>query len=92
MTNKKMTPEAAIIELNRCKIEGYMPTDWDRRCKAVETAKAALRKQIPRKPDLKPKPLRNEVFWWQCPNCRAHTHANTQHRYCHCCGQELDWT
>ena len=47
MTNKTdLTPEEAIIELNRCKINGYAPTDWDRRCKAVEMAKTALRKLI----------------------------------------------
>ena len=47
MTNKTdLTPEEAIIELNRCKINGYAPTDWDRRCKAVELAKVALRKLI----------------------------------------------
>lgn len=32
----------AIIELNRCKVSGYMPTDWHRRCLAIELAKAAL--------------------------------------------------
>lgn len=46
MTSEKMTPEAAIIELNRCKIEGYAPVDVDRRNMAIEMAKAALRNQI----------------------------------------------
>ena len=47
MTNKNdLTVEEAIIELNRCKINGYAPTDWDRRCKAIEMAKMALEKLI----------------------------------------------
>ena len=47
MTNKNdLTPEAAIIELNRCKIDGYAPVDRERRNKAIEMAKAALRKEI----------------------------------------------
>lgn len=92
MTNKNdLTVEEAIIELNRCKINGYAPTDWDRRCKAVELAKMALEKQIAQKPDLKPRPLKNEVFWWQCPKCNAHNHTNTMHRFCHHCGQAIDW-
>lgn len=43
----EMTPQETIIELNRCKANGYMPTDWDRRCRAIEAAKAALEKQLP---------------------------------------------
>lgn len=40
-----MTIKEAIIELNRCKVSGYMPTDWHRRCLAIELAKAALERQ-----------------------------------------------
>ena len=44
-----ITPEATIIELNRCKVNGFMPVDVDRRGRAIERAKAALRKQVPMK-------------------------------------------
>ena len=43
----EITPEATIIELNRCKVNGFMPVDVDRRGRAIERAKAALRKQVP---------------------------------------------
>jgi hypothetical protein len=42
MPNNNMAIKEAIIELNRCKVSGYMPTDWHRRCLAIELAKAAL--------------------------------------------------
>lgn len=81
----ELTPREAIIEINRCKIDGYAPTDWDRRCRAVEAAKNALRKQIPRKPDLNihDSPL--------CPNCRAFA-KKVMDDYCPECGQAIDWS
>ena len=88
----EMTIEAAMIELNRLKTTERMDIDRDRLTAAIDVLKDAAQFRIKRKPDLKPKPLRNEVFWWQCPNCKAHTHANTMHRYCHYCGQALDWS
>ena len=91
MCNKGLTYEAAIIELNRLKSQERMDIDRERLNAAVDKLITAARYREPRKPDLKPKPLKNEVFWWQCPNCKAHTHANTMHHYCHYCGQALDW-
>lgn len=35
-----LTPQEAITELSHCKINGYTPNDWDRRCKAVDAAKS----------------------------------------------------
>ena len=91
MNHKELTPEAVMIELNRLKTDTYPTTDFDRRDAALDRAKQAVRKRIPRKPDLKPKPLKNETFWWQCPSCKAHMHTNTMHNFCHHCGQALDW-
>ena len=88
----KPTIESAIIEANRAKNPGRPTTDYDHRARCMDVLIDAAQFRIKRKPDLKPKPLRNEVFWWQCPNCKAHTHANTMHRYCHYCGQALDWS
>lgn len=90
--NNNPTIEAAIIEANRAKNPIRHVIDYDHRARCMDVLIDAARYREPRKPDLKPKPLRNEVFWWQCPNCKAHTHANTMHRYCHYCGQALDWS
>lgn len=88
----KMTSERALIVLNQCNTDGRIKVDLAELKEAVKVAVKAIRRGIPRKPDLKPEPLRNEVFWWQCPNCKANTHANTMHRYCYHCGQALDWS
>lgn len=88
----EMTMEAAIIAANRLLTEERMDIDREEMKAAIRKLIDAAQFRIKRKPDLKPKPLRNEVFWWQCPNCKAHTHANTMHRYCHYCGQALDWS
>ena len=89
MTNKNdLTVEEAIIELNRCKINGYAPTDWDRRCKAVELAKMALRKLIKQKIEL-------EMIGFiivpagVCPKC--HVRVRSDANFCDNCGQALDW-
>lgn len=84
MTNKKMTPEAAIIELNRCKIEGYAPVDVDRRNMAIEMAKAALRKEIKEKPH----PEEQYFDIGKCPSCGAVFVDETN--YCGNYGQALD--
>ena len=89
MTNKNdLTVEEAIIELNRCKINGYAPTDWDRRCKAVEVAKTALKKQIKQKPKDKMYDL--DCCIGVCSKCG--TGVINSENYCYQCGQALDWS
>lgn len=88
MTSEKMTPEAAIIELNRCKIEGYAPVDVDRRNKAIEMAKAALRKKIPQKPDNTFEMVES-ITAGTCPSCVGLT--SKYECFCRHCGQALDW-
>jgi hypothetical protein len=56
-----------------------------------QMAISALEKQEGKKPKLHPKPLKNEVFWWNCPHCGAHNHTNTMHNFCHHCGGRIDW-
>ena len=85
---KSITPEAAIIELNRCKVNGYMPIDWDRRGRAIERANAALRKQIPQK-------LIVTTSTKRCPSCNKQLTnkgcIHSKYNYCKWCGQALDW-
>ena len=86
MNNKKITDEAVMIELNRLKTDTYPTTDFDRRDAALERAKQAVRKQIPRKPEPEPK-------WYgvgRCPTCRA-VFCDASTNYCGNCGQALDW-
>lgn len=59
---------------------------------AIDMAISALEKQDGKKPKLHPKPLKNEVFWWNCPHCGAHNHTNTMHNFCHHCGGRIDWS
>ena len=86
MPNNNMTIKEAIIELNRCKVSGYMPTDWDRRCRAIEAAKAALEKQMPKKPEAESR----YYGVGRCPNCRA-VFRDASTNFCGNCGQALDW-
>ena len=85
----EITPEAAIIELNRCKVNGYMPIDWDRRGRAIERANAALRKQIPQK-------LIVTTSTKRCPSCNKQLTnkgcIHSKYNYCKWCGQVLDWS
>lgn len=59
---------------------------------ACDMAISALEKQEGKKPKLHPKPLKNEVFWWNCSHCGAHNHTNTRHNFCHHCGGRIDWS
>ena len=81
-----MTPTAAIIELNRCKIDGYAPVDRERRDKAIEIAKAALMKRI------KEKPLPEKQYFdiGKCPSCGA-VFVDDKTKFCGNCGQAIDW-
>ena len=70
----------------------------DRRffCNADETINAistySMQKQIPVKPEIMPKPLKNEKTWWRCGICGANHHSNFRLNYCSHCGQRVDWS
>lgn len=55
----------------------------------IYTAISALEKQIPKKPILDTI-FPSGVKWWRCPACR-HNNIETNDRFCHNCGQALDW-
>jgi predicted RNA-binding Zn-ribbon protein involved in translation (DUF1610 family) len=67
--------------------------DWDRNSKtknaeALDVAIKALEKQIPKKP--------LNDYCWHCPNCEEEVYWDTEcgqqkFRYCHNCGQKIDW-
>lgn len=76
-----LTPEAVMIELNRIKTDTRPTIDFDRRNAALDYAKRAVRKQIPRKP------LPGDINGRVCPCCGSQLLDN----FCGNCGQALDW-
>ena len=86
MTRQDVTNELkeVINELNRIKT-GRPINDYDRRDKAIEIAKAAIRKQIPQKPD----PEHQYYGNGKCKCGAVFTDKSTN--YCGNCGQALDW-
>lgn len=63
-------------------------------CKSdyIKLAIKALEKQIPMKPKVMDKPLKNENFWWYCGTCGASRHTGSRSNYCSYCGQRVDWS
>lgn len=58
----------------------------------LEEVREAVEKQIPKKP--KTKILCRDIKWW-CPNCGENhvlMYAKKGFKYCHNCGQKLDWS
>lgn len=88
MAEKYMNPREAIIELNRLKTGVRTPTDFDRRGRAIETAKAAIEKQIAQKPVEAMHDINDIKIW--CPKCNATVVKGES--YCSQCGQALDWS
>lgn len=61
----------------------------------VEECRAALEKQIPKKPNLEGDGYDNKgnliYDTWLCPNCEAHYEVDyDDYNYCPICGQKLD--
>lgn len=76
----EITPEAAIIELNRIR------TNTDERPPEIDMAiKAINRVFVKRKPIDDGKPL------LKCPACRTSIDEFDSENYCFNCGQALDW-
>lgn len=87
-----MTNAEAVKDLRYQKKMNCMGVNYQPKIEALDMAISALEKQMGKKPVLHPKPLKNEVFWWNCPHCGAHNHTNTRHNFCHHCGGRIDWS
>lgn len=82
-----MAPHEIINELNKIKPHTDGVNDVDRRDRAIEAAKDAVRKQIPTTPEPE-----NRIYGHgKCPRCGAFF-MNKDTRYCGNCGQALDWS
>ena len=83
-----MTSEEAIttLELAISEVEWNYPLDISI---ALETAIEALKKQIPRKPNLDVI-YPSGIEWYLCPTCN-HNNIEKSDSYCYACGQALDW-
>ena len=76
----EITPEAAIIELNRIR------TNTDERPPEIDMAITAINRQF-----VKRKPANDGYYSpFVCPECNAIVHENV-HYFCPDCGQALDW-
>ena len=81
-----MAPQEIINELNKIKPHTGGVNDVDRRDRAIEAAKDAVRKQIPTTPEPE-----NRIYGHgKCPRCGAFF-MNKDTRYCGNCGQALEW-
>ncbi len=65
--------------------------------KALEMAKQALEKQIPKKPDIYGDGYDNNgnliYDTYDCPNCHTSYEIECEkYDYCPCCGQALNWS
>ena len=77
----KLTPEAALIKLNRIR------TGKDERDPAIDMAITAINRQY-----IKRKPIDNVEGEIECPTCGMSIDEFDSKRYCFNCGQALDWT
>lgn len=60
--------------------------------KAIEIATSAIKKQIPKKP-IKHESLDDCGEKYVCPNrCDTYCQVYTNDKFCHKCGQALDWS
>ena len=77
----EITPEAAIIELNRIR------TNTDERPPEIDMAITAINRCFVKR---KPKPETRYFGNGRCPNCDA-VFMDKSTRFCGNCGQALDW-
>lgn len=92
MSERKMTPQEAIIVLDRLNTSERIDIDRDELRAAVKVAKTALMKQIPVKtlpPDIIMGRFNPTDF--KCPTCKNTFPEEYETPFCGQCGQALDW-
>lgn len=85
MSERKMTPQEAIIVLDRLNTSERIDIDRDELREAIRVTKAATQKQVPR--GVK----KGFAFFCECPVCES-MFADSTRQYCYNCGQKLDWS
>lgn len=93
-----MTPQEALNRIDGLianeklfiKISTMGEIDHSKNIEALEIAKQALEKQIPRKVVRENEKVMFKVFCGRCPECDVAVYSTTN-RYCQYCGQALDW-
>ena len=85
----EMTPERALIVLNRCNTDGRIKVDRQELKEAVKMASEAIKKY---KVERLPRPRHNvdNGIFYLCPICKTML-VREEEKYCHVCGQSLDW-
>ena len=91
-----MTDYEVIHELNSLKSYAGNTNDVYRRDRAIEAAKSALEKQIPKTPEHDGE---DEQDYFLCPRCKEPlctigdtVYFDMKPKYCEDCGQRIDWS
>lgn len=82
-----ITPEAAIIVLNRLNTENRIDVDRAELRAAVRLAIRAINRVF-----VKRKPIDNVEGEIECPTCGMSIDEFDSESYCFNCGQALEWT
>ena len=93
MSERKMTPQEAIIVLDRLNTSERIDIDRDELREAIRVIKGALMKQIPVKtlpPDIIMGIFNPTNF--KCPTCKNTFPEEYATPFCGQCGQALDWS
>jgi ribosomal protein S27AE len=85
MSEYNLTPQEAIVAIDN----NYPPSNYTILREALEMAKEALKKQIPKRAELIDRTY-DEVR--NCPNCGNITSYLGKEFYCKKCGQKLEWS
>ena len=84
-----MTHKEALEKVTECGLNIEEPLHSE----VMELVKAALEKQIPKKPikinEDYEVAIGRWIIDWECPNC-GNPYADDS--FCSCCGQALDWS
>ena len=85
-----MTPKEAIkiVENEKPCCGGKLIFTEEERYEALNMAKEALEKQIPKKPIDKTKSTDDYGY---CPNCKTIIDDYSDFKFCSTCGQAIDW-
>lgn len=92
----KMACEVSVTALEEIKqyralgtvkqIEDFI-ADW-RKCRELGNLKE-LREAIEKQRAKKPRVTK---YYYLCPNCRTRRSIKQKHKFCHDCGQAIDWS
>ena len=93
----EMTPERALIVLNQCNTDGRIKVDREELKQAVKVACEAIKVHKVKLSPWLGHTLGGKAFW-ACPRCMSVQSQGAillikpGEKYCHACGQAIDWS